>query len=324
MTKPITNAKTRRPLVNIPAEIIELHIKMLNDKTRTSSYLASIRNVVRPGDVVVDVGTGTGIYAIAAARAGARHVYAIEAGGIARAARTLFQVNGLADRITLIRGLSTRIWLPERADVLISALIGDEPLAERVIGITQDALSRLLKPGARLVPSGIKIFGLPVTIPEHELSKLTFRPEVLRNWQSWYGIDFAPLAKLAQNSFFNSLFGYFINPYTMRGWKILSAPVLLADVDFKTWRGFRIQNTKTVAANASGQLNGLVVYFELQVGSTPFLSTHPAAVDENNHWFIPVRVFTQPIALRAGDRFDVTYWYRRVTGTSGCEVCLSD
>jgi protein arginine N-methyltransferase 1 len=297
---------------------------MLNDKCRTSSYLNSIRKVVRPGDVVVDIGTGTGIYAMAAARAGARHVYAIEAGPIARAARALFQVNGLADRITLIRDLSTRISLPERADVLISELIGDEPLAERVIGITQDALRRLLKPGARLVPSGIKIFGLPVTIPNHELRKLTFEPEGLRNWQSWYGMKFTPLAKVAQNSPFSSLFGYFINPYTMRGWKVLSAPVLLEDIDFKRWRGSHIYTTKTAAANASGKLNGLLVYFELQAGPNPFLSTHPAAVDENNHWFTPVRVFNQPIALRAGARFDVTYWYRRWEGISGCEVHLAD
>jgi type I protein arginine methyltransferase len=310
--------------VRIPTEIIELHVKMLNDKKRTSSYLDRIRKVVRPGDLVLDIGTGTGIYAMAAAHAGARHVYAIEAGPIARAARALFQVNGLADRITLVRDLSTRIWLPERADVLISELIGDEPLAERVIGITQDALRRLLKPGARLVPSGIKIFGLPVTIPDDELNKLTFRPGTLRAWQSWYGMKFAPLAQVAQNSLFNSLFGYFINPYTMRGWKVLSAPVLLEDVDFKRWRGSRIHSTKTAAASATGQLNGLLVYFELQAGSNPFLSTHPAAVDENNHWFIPVRVFNQPIALRAGVRFDVTYWYRRVGCISGCEVHLSD
>ena len=124
--------------------------------------------------------------------------------------------------------MSTQIWLPERADVLVSELIGDEPLAERVIGITQDALRRLLKPGARLLPSGIKIFGLPVTVPVQELSKHTFTSGTLQSWQSWYNIDFAPLVKIVHRSFLNSLFGYFINPYTMRHWKTLSAPVLLA------------------------------------------------------------------------------------------------
>ena len=104
--------------MTIATDTIQLHVNMLNDRTRTSGYLASIGKAVRRGDVVLDIGTGTGIYAIAAARAGARHVYAVEAGRIAKAARTLFEANGVADRITLIRGLSTRITLPERADVL--------------------------------------------------------------------------------------------------------------------------------------------------------------------------------------------------------------
>jgi 2-polyprenyl-3-methyl-5-hydroxy-6-metoxy-1,4-benzoquinol methylase len=310
--------------MNIAMETIQFHVNMLNDKARTSSYLASIRKVVRPGDTVVDIGTGTGIFAVAAARAGARHVYAIEAGPIARAATRLFEANGLAARITLIRGLSTRIWLPERADVLISEVIGDEPLAEGVIGITKDALRRLLKPGARLIPSRIRIFGLPVTIPGAELGKLTFTRGTLQNWRSWYDIQFAPLTRIAENLPFESHFSYFINPYTMRDWKILSAPVLLADVDFKRWRGPWIHTSKTVTATESGHLDGLMVYFELQVGSSTFLSTHPRVVDENNHWHSPVRIFTKPIALQQGDRFDMTYWYRRVRGVSGCEVCLSN
>jgi type I protein arginine methyltransferase len=302
------------------AEIIQFHINMLNDQARTSSYLASIREVVRRGDTVVDIGTGTGVYAVAAAQAGARHVYAIEAGRIAGAARRLFEANGLADRITLIRGLSTRIWLPERADVLISEVIGDEPLGEQVIRITQDALRRLLKPGARLIPSGVKIFALPVTIPDAELGKLTFTPGTLQKWRSWYDIEFAPLAQMAENLPFKSRFKYFINPYLMRDWKTLSAPVLLAEIDFRTWRRPWIRTTKTVTATAAGQLNGVLVYFDLQVGATTFLSTHPGVVDETNHWHSPLRVFAEPIVLRSRERFELTYWYRSGAGISGCEV----
>ena len=154
--------------------------------------------------------------------------------------RALFEANGMTDPITLIRGRSTEVRLPQRADVLICELIGNEPLAERVIGITKDALRRLLKPGARLVPSGLKIFGLPATIPDTELSKCTFLPEVVQNWQSWYGMEFSPLSEV---ELFSNLVD-FINPYTVRLWKSLGPPVLLADVDFKTWRGFGINKTK--------------------------------------------------------------------------------
>ena len=117
-------------------------------------------------DVVVDIGTGTGILAIAAARAGAQHVYAIESGNIADVAQNLFEANGLADRITLIKGYSTKINLPERADVLVSEIIGDEPLEEEVLKVTMDHAEQIPQTQWRLLPCALQVFGLPVTIPE--------------------------------------------------------------------------------------------------------------------------------------------------------------
>jgi hypothetical protein len=192
----------------------------------------------------------------------------------------------------------------------------NEPLAERVIGITKDALRRLLKLRARLVPSGLKIFGLPVTIPDTELSRRTFLPEVVQTWQSWYGIE---LTGLSEVELFSNMVD-FVDPYTARLWKSLSPPVLLADVDFKMWRGFGINKTKTVIANASGQLNGLIVYFELMVGPTTLVSTHPSLAGMDNHWRSPVYVFINPFSLQAGDQFDVIYRYRLVSAVSTCKV----
>jgi 2-polyprenyl-3-methyl-5-hydroxy-6-metoxy-1,4-benzoquinol methylase len=330
----------RAPNANLDAETVLLHVDMLNDRTRTSSYLESIRRNVQAGDVVLDIGTGTGIYAMAAARAGARHVYAIEAGPIARAARALFEANGLADRITLLRGWSTKLSLPERADVLISEVIGNEPLAEGVVGVTRDALDRLLKPDARLVPSRIRIYGLPVSIPNRELGKLTFSEETLRNWKSWYGINFDPLVRATRNSVFDSLFGYFVNPKMMEGWKPLSDAVLFADIDFKTWRGRWINHTQTVKFTASGQLNAMITFFELYDDNEadqdaepdaheeaagdaqPFYTSDPEEVDHNNHWLSPVRIFIEPLKVKAGNKFDVTYWYRPATRVAGCKVRL--
>jgi 2-polyprenyl-3-methyl-5-hydroxy-6-metoxy-1,4-benzoquinol methylase len=330
------------PNANLDAETVLLHVDMLNDKTRTNSYLKSIRRNVQAGDVVLDIGTGTGIYAMAAARAGARHVYAIESGPIARAAKALFEANGLADRITLLRGWSTELWLPEPADVLISEVIGNEPLAEGVVGVTKDALKRLLKPDARLVPSRIRIYGLPVSVPNREIGKLTFTQETLRNWQSWYGINFDVLAKATRNSIFDSAFGYFVNPKTMEGWKPLSEAMLFADIDFKTWRGRWINQTQTIKFTASGQLNAMITFFELYDDNLPcedlelaeddddgddddvmpFYTSDPEEVDRNNHWLSPVRVFVEPFKVKAGDKCDVTYWYRPTTRLSGCKVRL--
>jgi len=283
-----------------------IHVAMLNDRLRTSSFLAGIHEVVHPGDVVLDIGTGTGILAIAAARAGARHVYAIEASGIGKSAKTIFEANGLADRITLIEGWSTQINLPEHADVLISEIIGNEPLGERVLETTVDALKRLLKPNARLLPNRVKIFGLPIAIPQTELIKHTFAAETLQNWKSWYGIDFSPLIDITRNSPQT----FYINPSLASDWKTLCKPVLLADVDFNDVSQLTIDNTMSVTTNASGELNGVLIYFELELGPTTRLSTHPEKADNDCSWRSPVWTFTDPLLLQTGDKFTVTYKYR--------------
>ena len=74
---------------------------------RTLGYIRALESVMKEGDVVVDIGTGTGVLAASAARAGARHVHAVESSAIADAAARVFATNGVADRVTLVRGRST-------------------------------------------------------------------------------------------------------------------------------------------------------------------------------------------------------------------------
>ena len=76
-------------------------IGMLEDRIRTSRFIHAIRRTVRSGDVVVDLGTGSGVLAVAAAQAGAKHVYAIEVRAVAEVAERFFQGSGFGDRITL-------------------------------------------------------------------------------------------------------------------------------------------------------------------------------------------------------------------------------
>src|SRR5579862_3768931 len=94
------------------------HEKMLMDKTRCDAYQDAIQRTVKPGDVVVDLGAGTGLLSFFAVQAGARHVYAIEASAIADIAAELIEANGFRDRITLIRENSKNVRLPQRCDAL--------------------------------------------------------------------------------------------------------------------------------------------------------------------------------------------------------------
>lgn len=296
--------------------VIRYHAEMLSDRVRTTSFLDLVQQNVRKGDVVVDIGTGTGVFAIAAARAGAAHVYAIEAGPIARVTEDLFRANGVLDRITLIRNWSTQVRLPRLVDVIVAELIGNDPLAERVFGITKDALRRFLKPDGRLLPSGLRILGQPVQLPDTEIRRRMFRQEALQSWRSWYDLDFGPLADVEHLD--GSL--DYVNPRRMRKWKALSEPVLLVEMDFRTWNRVWIRSQKTLSATSRGRLDGLVVYFELLAGRTPFLSTRPADVKKDNHWLTPLYLFEDVETVRSGDPITVSYEYRLGTGQSYCVV----
>lgn len=286
-----------------------IHLAMLGDRVRTASFLHGIQETVKPGDVVVDIGTGTGILAIAAARAGARQVFAIEASEMAEVATAIIAANGYADQITVLRGWSTQLELPERADVLVSEVIGNDPLDEKVLELTADAQRRLLKPAARLVPSQVKLFGLLVAIPQEQLLKYTLLPETRQQWRAWYAVDFAALAKAHAPT--RPLF--YTKPQETREWPVFSDPILFADIDFSAQQPLVINQTVTVPVTAAGAVNGLLLFFETKLGTTATLSTHPEQADASNHWRSPVWFFDATHPAQAGEQWRIRYQY----GVSG-------
>src|SRR5262245_60493493 len=147
-----------------------IHAVMLNDRARTRAFIDGIASAVRPGDVALDIGTGTGVLALAAARAGARRVYAIEATSMADVAEQNARANGMSDRITVIRGRSTDVNLPEKVDVIVTEMIGHHALGEGLIEVVNDAMSRFGHAGTRVVPEGVELIGIPLHIPEGDLA----------------------------------------------------------------------------------------------------------------------------------------------------------
>ena len=294
-----------------------IHIAMLNDRKRVESFLAGIREVVQPGDIVLDVGTGSGIFAVAAAQAGARHVYAVEANvGIARLAEAVFAANGLADRITIIQGWSNQIELPERADVLVSEMVGNEPMADYVLEVMSDAHKRLLKPNARLIPDKVVVYGLPVVVPREELAQHIFMPETIRNWRTWYNIDFQPLLDASHNQ----ALSIYLRPYKMHDWPTLSDPIILADIDLQNVQGFLVDTKTTFTTTSSGMLSGLLIYFETRLGPTTTFSLHPSAAGEDTFRYSPVWIIDPPLEVSTGEQLRVNYTYGTMDGSKRIHI----
>jgi protein arginine N-methyltransferase 1 len=147
--------------------------RMLVDRVRCDAFREAIRRTVKPGDVVVDLGAGTGLLSFFAVQAGARHVYAIELSGIADVAAGLIAANGMQDRITLIRGNSKKVKLPERCDVLVSETLSSFCFdTENAVEYIADARERFLKPGALIIPEICDAFLMPFSSDEVGLGKI--------------------------------------------------------------------------------------------------------------------------------------------------------
>jgi type I protein arginine methyltransferase len=134
---------------------IEVHRTMICDRVRTEAFRRAIESVVRPGDIVLDVGAGSGILSMFAARAGAAHVYAVERTTVAVLAQELAAANGVAEIVQLIHGDVMDVELPERVDVIVSEWLGGFGIDEGMLAPVIAARDRWLKPGGVMVPRSV-------------------------------------------------------------------------------------------------------------------------------------------------------------------------
>jgi len=170
--------------------------KMMMDRVRTGAYCQALARAIRPGDVVVDLGAGAGIFALHACRLGARLVHAIEPNAIIQVAREIVHANGFSQQVTFHHAMSFQVELPEPCDVLVTDPRGVLPLYEQAIPTIIDARRRLLKPGGVLIPQRDIIWAALVEAPD------TYHQHCENAWRSGNdGFDMEAAYRRIINSF---------------------------------------------------------------------------------------------------------------------------
>ncbi len=261
---------------------------MFADEARSRAYLAAIERTVTPGSVVVEIGTGVGYFAVAACRAGARRVYAIETNPAIELAARVAADNGCADLITFINADSRTVTLPEHGDVLLSDLGGRVPLYGEHIATIVDARRRLLRPGATLIRRADTIWAAPCIAPEQ------WRRDHVLSGQTIYGIDRRAILERVRSNF--------IGCRLERG-DLLADGAQWASLDYATVESPNVSGAGGWSMGSVAAADGIVVWFDGDFAPGISLSSSPAAPRTlYGQLFFP---FARTLALSPGDRLDV-------------------
>lgn len=262
--------------------------EMISDEARVSRYVEALRRAVKPGSVVLDIGTGTGILAMLACRFGARRVFAVEPGDVIELAREFAAANGFSDRIEFIQGVSTAVELPERADVVVAEIHGILPLFEKSIVTLVDARTRLLAPGGTMIPARETIWASVVHAP-------ALYSRIVGPWgDNPLGVDLA----LGRRHAASQIYGAKFAPSELFG-----APARWAVLDYATIQGPDVTAIVSMRADRGGIAHGIGMWFDSTLSEGVEMSNAPGSPPLIfGNAFLP---WPEPVALAQGDVIEV-------------------
>ena len=266
---------------------LQYHASLLGDRDRVDSFRDAIHELVRPGDVVVDIGTGTGLLAFFACQAGAARVFAIEQGPVVGLARELALLNRFAGRVEFFYDLSYRVELPERADVLITETLWNFGMGEGMVGFLVDARRRLLKPGARVIPAAIDLHVVPVQSDRLHAQLHDLPPDR-------HGIDLSPVRHYMVNN---------VHMPHLDAGGFLSRSALLVSTELGESATPDFDATVHFAITKAGVMHGICGWFSARLSPGVVLGTEPPSTDSSwAHAYFPLQ---NAVGVLPGDELAV-------------------
>jgi predicted RNA methylase len=272
---------------------LPVHRWMLRDLRRNEAYQRAIAHVVRPGDVVLDVGAGTGILSIFAASSGARKVYAVERTQVADVARRMVADNGHAERIDISQCDLEDLALPEKVDVIVSEWMGGFGVDENMLAPLVIARDRWLKPGGKMVPGRVTALLAPASLPDFD--------DELAYWRSRpHGVDTSVIARMAVHETFHTQArltpdSLIAAPQVMWSHDPYTCPLEEADRPFTA--------KLTFEATRGGMLSGFAAWFTAEMGDGNTLTNAVGAPD--THWGRTWFPLDRAVEVGAGESFGV-------------------
>jgi predicted nicotinamide N-methyase len=266
------------------------HFTMLRDEMRAAAYDAAMRRAVTPQSRVLEIGCGSGILAMMAARAGAKSVVTCEmTPAIAKQAAEIIAQNGYADRVRVIakhsHKLDVETDLGGRADILVSEILGSNLLGEFVLAAHEHAVRHLLEPQAQVIPARGAV-RVALAHHAHEAPNLS-------NIAGFDLSAFAALARPVRRLFLGD------PRLTLR-----SEAADLFVFDFASARYCLPAEVSLELVSAGGEVNGVVQWIALTLDEATHFENRPGP-GKKSAWFAPFHSFARGVQTIPGEKIRV-------------------
>lgn len=259
--------------------------EMIDCEPRMGIYAEALRRAVTPGCTVIDLGAGFGVFSLLACKYGAGSVIAIEPDPSIGLLMPMAQANGCADRITVVRDMSTRFTPARKADVIVSDCRGTLSLFEHHVATIADARERLLAPGGTLMPMRDTLRVALARSPKE------YRQCVYPWRTNGYGLDLSAGHVFAANT---------ESKVYLKPRSLLSEPQDLLVIDYRTVTESNLDATVELVATKDSTAHGLLLWFDAEIAEGLGYSNAPGQPElVYGQMLLPL---ADPLRLKAGDR----------------------
>jgi protein arginine N-methyltransferase 1 len=268
------------------------YCSMVEDRKRVEAYRNALERTITPSSVVIDLGTGIGLFAIVAARLGARHVYGIEQSELIELGPVLAKAAGVADRVTFIRGSAWEVAPPEKANVLFYDLRGNTPLYLDNHSLVSNARRRWLTPDATMFPARERLRAAVVSahgLTRERRSKLLAVEEM--------GVPIAAIDRILGSSIVSD------RQEPVAANEALTPPFTWATMEYGEPPPRSVSGEATLEVTSSGVANGILVWFEADLVPGVTYENGPGTKSPYSNQLLP---FETDVPLSVGDAVHVT------------------